>query len=432
MTGNLWRATAGDAPDLPALSGDVAADVAIVGGGFTGCAAALHLAEAGADVRLLEAATIGEGGSGRNVGLVNAGLWLPPDAVERELGATAGARLNAALAAGPDLVFSLIEKHAIRCEAVRAGTLHCATSPAGLRDLEDRARHQSARGAPVRLLSAEETAARTGVGAGNDGDGSGRPVRHFGSLWDGRAGTVQPLSYVRGLARAAAAAGAVLHEGSPVSAGAYSQGCWRLTTPAGTVTARVLIRATNAYPPPVRGLPAARYVPLHYFQIATAPLGDNVRRTVLPGGEGCWDTGRVMTSFRLDAAGRLIVGALGALKGPGAAIHRAWARRALRALYPAAADAEIEHGWHGRIAMTGDHLPRVERLGPDAVGIHGYSGRGIAPGTVFGAAAARWALTGDEGAFPVAPAAPRGEVLAGLRAGLFEAGAAADHLLRAR
>ena len=167
--------------------------------------------------------------------------------------------------------------------------------------------------------------------------------------------------------------------------------------------------------------------------MATAPLDEAIRRSILPGGEGCWDTARVMTSFRLDAAGRLILGAVGRLAGAGGAVHRGWAQRMLAALYPGAAEsAAIDHAWHGRIAMTADHLPRVERLGPGAVTIYGYSGRGIAPGTVFGAAAADWVLTDDETAFPVRPVEPRDERWTGLRARIFAAGAVASHLSGAR
>ncbi|MBM3567041.1 MAG: FAD-binding oxidoreductase, partial [Alphaproteobacteria bacterium] len=126
MISNLWDATGGADLDAPRLDGDIAADAAIIGGGFTGCSAALYLASKGARVCLLEAGAVGHGGSGRNVGLVNAGLWLPPEDVERAMGRAAGRRLNDALAAGPDLVFSLIETHRIVCDARRAGTLHVA------------------------------------------------------------------------------------------------------------------------------------------------------------------------------------------------------------------------------------------------------------------------------------------------------------------
>jgi len=410
----LWAETAGAAGEAPALSGEARADVVVVGAGFTGLSAALHLAEGGADVVVVEADRVGAGGSGRNVGLVNAGLWTPPDGVEAILGAEAGARLNAALADGPATVFGLIERLGIACEARRTGTLHCAHAGSGLADLCARRDQLAARGAPVRLLDAAETARRTGT------------TRFPGALHDARAGVIQPLAYARGLAASARAAGARLFERSPATAIAREGALWRVETPGGAVSAPRLIRATNAY-----GGETGRFTVVHYFQLATRPLPDNLGAAILPGGEGAWDTAPVMSSFRRDAAGRLILGAVGRLSGPGGAAHRLWARRRLAALFPDLADEPFAEAWHGRIAMTGDHLPRIARLGPCGLDLFGYSGRGIGPGTVFGAAAARWALTGDEDALPLAPAPPPRARLAGPRAALLEAGAAAAHLIEA-
>ena len=412
----LWRETAGPPLDAPPLAGDAAADAVVIGAGFTGLSAALHLAEAGARVVVLEARTVGHGGSGRNVGLVNAGLWTPPDGVEATLGRAAGSRLNAALADGPATVFGLIERHGIACEARRAGTLHLAHAPAGLRELETRHAQLTARGAPVTLLDAAETARRTGA-----------PGFH-GALHDARAGTVQPLAYARGLARAAVAAGARLHEGSPATAITREDGLWRVETSGGAVRAPRLMRAVNAY-----GGDRGRAAPVHYFQVATRPLGPNLGAAILPDGEGCWDTAPVMSSFRRDESGRLILGAVGALGGLAGAAHRGWARRRLAGLFPDVAKAlgpdPFERAWHGRIAMTGDHLPRIDRLGEGAIDIHGYSGRGIGPGTVFGAAAAAWARDGDEDALPLPLSTPSVGRLAGLRGAVLDAGAAAAHFI---
>ena len=159
---NLWSAESPPDDNARALTGQVKADVAIIGGGITGLSAALHLAQAGVTVCLLEANRIGHGGSGRNVGLVNAGLWTTPEAVTGILGPEAGARLNRALAEGPQMVFDLIRDLGIDCAPRRSGTLHCADNQRGLRDLQDRYRQLSAMGAPVKLLDAAETAARTG------------------------------------------------------------------------------------------------------------------------------------------------------------------------------------------------------------------------------------------------------------------------------
>lgn len=401
---NLWRHTAGLPLDAAPLAGDVASDAVIIGGGFTGCSAALHLAEAGARTVLLEAGAVGDGGSGRNVGLVNAGLWLEPEKVEAALGQEAGVRLNAILAGAPDLVFALIEKHGIACEAVRAGTLYCAHSPSGLANLRERLRQYQARGWPVRLLSEAETRAKTGTNA------------FQGALLDSRAGTIQPLGYARGLARAAIAAGARLHEQTAAAAVAWENGRWRVTTPGGSITAEALLLATNAYHRPLPGTKTPRYTPLYWFQFATAPLGPALLEKILPERQGCWDTAMVMSSFRLDRAGRLIVGAVGSLHGPGLGIHRAWAGRKLAALFPEASHAPFEHGWHGRIAMTSDHIPKMIRFGPRALGIHGYNGRGIAPGTAFGKAAADFLLSGMETKLPLALVDQHTELLPRARA----------------
>ena len=161
----LWEMTAPAAPETASLSGNAEADVVIVGGGFTGFSAALHLAERGRRVVLLEGAEIGYGGSGRNVGLVNAGMWVMPDELPGVLGDLYGSRLLELLGNAPRLVFDLVEKHAIDCEINPAGTLHCAVGKAGLEELTQRAEQWARRGAPVRLLDAAETAAKVGTEA---------------------------------------------------------------------------------------------------------------------------------------------------------------------------------------------------------------------------------------------------------------------------
>ncbi len=414
---NLWRCTAGAPVAAAPLSGDREADAVVIGGGFTGCSAALHLAEAGLKVRLLEADSIGYGGSGRNVGLVNAGLWLEPEKVEAALGAARGRALNGALAAGPDLVFALIERFAIDCEAVRSGTLHCAHSAKALAGLRERLRQFRAQGAPVELLDAVETGALTGSKA------------FHGALLDRRAGTIQPLAYCRGLARAAQSLGAVIHEASPVHRVAREEGVWRVETREGQVRAPALLMAVNAYGRPVARIPEPAFVPLHYFQIASRPLSDNLRRSILPELQGCWDTATVMSSFRLDAAGRLLVGAVGALDSAGGPLHRAWAARKIAALFPALAEIELEHAWFGRLSMTGDHLPKVVKLAERAISIFGYSGRGIAPGTVFGKAAAAYLATGDESHLPGGLVAGHQEHMVGAKQAYYELGASLAHAL---
>lgn len=416
---SLWTKTSRERVDSPPLTGSVTVDLAVIGGGYTGCSAALHAAQAGASVCLLEAHEIGHGGSGRNVGLANAGLWLPPAQIRAHLGRQAGDRLIDLLAAAPGEVFRLIQDHAIDCEPVQAGTLHLAHSPNGLRDLQTRHAQLLADGAPVELLSGQETAKRTGSTA------------FHGAIFDPRAGTIQPLAYVQGLARAAQQTGASVHANSPVQSLRHDGEVWHLDAPQGNVRAKALIQATNAYH---WGLPNTRqvYVPVYYFQYSTDPLPKDIRATLLPGGEGCWDTGLIMTSFRMDQAGRLVIGAMGDLGHTGSFAHRGWIKRKLAQIFPTLADQALKDGWHGCIAMTTDHIPKLVQIGPNALSAHGYSGRGIGPGTVFGRMMADSLLSGDPARLPLSAVPAHHESWTGLRRAFFETGAALTHLVKAR
>jgi glycine/D-amino acid oxidase-like deaminating enzyme len=252
-------------------------------------------------------------------------------------------------------------------------------------------------------------------------------------LFDPRAGTIQPLAYARGLAGAALAAGARLYTGSPVVSAGREDGGWRLRTPAGSICARWVIVATDAYSTGPWSIVRDEQVFLPYFNFATAPLPAEIRRAILPGGEGCWDTRPILSSFRMDAAGRLVFGSVGALRNTGRAVHRAWAARAPRRLFPQLRDIRFEAGWYGNIGMTGDAVPRFHRFGPRMVGFSGYNGRGIAPGTAFGKVLARLVL-GEIGEddLPLPVSQPVARPLRTLKEAWYEAGAQVAHLAGAR
>jgi glycine/D-amino acid oxidase-like deaminating enzyme len=164
---------------------------------------------------------------------------------------------------------------------------------------------------------------------------------------------------------------------------------WRLSTPSASVTADWIVVATDAYTRGPWTEIRREQVGLPYFNFATRPLPAQLLESILPSRRGAWDTQSVLTSFRLDAAGRLIFGSVGALRGTGTAIHSAFSRRALQTLFPQLADVEFEHAWYGTIGMTSDSIPRFHRFAPNVVGVSGYNGRGIAPGTAFGRLLAR-------------------------------------------
>ncbi|MDR6755723.1 glycine/D-amino acid oxidase-like deaminating enzyme [Mycoplana sp. BE70] len=417
----LWEMTAPAAPATQTLSGSCEADVVIVGGGYTGLSAALHLAERGTKVVVLEGKEIGFGGSGRNVGLVNAGMWTMPDELPGVLGQLYGDRLLDLLGNAPKLVFELVQKHAIECEINPVGTLHCAIGKSGLEELQARAEQWQRRGAPVTLLGAEETARRVGTAA------------YAGSLLDMRAGTIQPLAYVRGLAQAAIAAGAKVYTASPVIGAERSGRRWTVKTGKGAVTADWVIVATNAYTVSPWAEVRAELVHLPYFNFATRPLSPELQKKIVPGREGVWDTAEILSSYRYDQRGRLVFGSVGALRGTGAAIHKAWARRALKKLFPEIGDVAFEAEWYGQIGMTVDNLPRFHRLAENVIGFSGYNGRGIAPGTVFGKVLARH-VAGEitEKDLPLPVTDPVAQSFRPVREGYYEVGAQLAHLVQAR
>jgi glycine/D-amino acid oxidase-like deaminating enzyme len=422
LSHGLWEMTAPPAPPTSPLKGEVRADVAIIGCGYTGLSTALHCAEAGAKVVALEAVEIGFGGAGRNVGLVNAGMWLAPDDVATRLGPDYGERLLELLGDGPSEVEALVNKHGLDCEFVHNGTLHCAIGSSGLAKIEERCAQWGRRGAPVKLLGREETARRIGVDI------------YAGALLDLRAGTIQPLAYARGLARAALAAGAGIYTLSPVRSAERTGEVWRLRTDGGSVTADWIVVATDAYAesgPWPQGKREQIRVP--YFNFATKPLSDELRAAILPGREGCWDTRMIMNSFRSDEAGRLLFGSIGALRLAGLEVHRAWAKRALKKTFPQIGKVEFEAQWYGMMGMTGDALPRFHRLAPNVVTFCGYNGRGIGTGTVFGRLLAEHVLGKlSEKDLPLPVTDPDAPALPALREAYYEAGAQIAHAVGAR
>ena len=421
LSHGLWEETAPAAPPAPKLQVDLDCDVAVVGAGYTGLSAALRAAEGGATVAVLDGVEIGFGGSGRNVGLVNAGMWVMPDELPKTLGETYGERLLTLLGDAPRVVFEVVDKYQIACEAERAGTLHCAADRGGLAELKERERQWRARGAPVRLLDQAEAAAKIGTN------------RYAGALLDGRAGTIQPLAYARGLAGAAHAAGARIFSNSPVLGCRADGDRWILRTPMGAARAKLVIVATNAYTVAPWAELRAELTHLPYFNVATVPLDEASRRAILPERQGCWDTRQVLSSFRFDQAGRVVFGSVGALRGTGLPIHRAWVRRALVKLFPRLAGVQFEREWYGMIGMTSDNLPRFHRLARNIVSFSGYNGRGIAPGTVFGRCLADLTLGAiGEADLPLPVTEPKSAPLRYAAQAFYEVGAQAAHFVNAR
>ena len=420
-THGLWETTAPPAPPTSVLRGGEKSDVVVIGAGYTGLSTALHLREAGVAVSVIEAVEVGFGASGRNAGFVNAGVLARPDRVTAALGPDYGERLLRVLGEAPDYVFQTIGKYDIPCDALHNGTLHCAVGAAGLRDLEQRTAQWRSRGVAVDLLDAAQTAAKVGSTA------------YAGALWDHRAGTIQPLAYARGLARAALGLGAQIFTGSPVIEAAPTGAGWSVRTVGGAIEATWVVVATDAYATGAWSEVRKQQIHLPYFKVATRPLEEGLLASVLPGRHGVWDTKPVLSSLRLDRDGRLVFGSIGALRGSARAVHRAWAERSIRKLFPQFGAVVFESEWYGSIGMTDDSMPRFHELAPNVVAVSGYNGRGIAPGTAFGRLLAGYisgALT--ERDLPLPASEPRVPRLRYLREIFYDVGSRVVHALEAR
>jgi glycine/D-amino acid oxidase-like deaminating enzyme len=370
---NLYKDTAEPAPATPPLDGDCQTDVIVIGAGYTGLSAALHLALRGIKVALLEAGEVGFGASGRNGGQVNPGLKPDPDEILKSFGAELGARMLSFAGSAPDVVFNLIGRHGISCEAHRAGTLRAAAHPRHVASVRASTEQYQRLGAPVEFLSREAIGQMSGT------------KRYHGAMLDRRGGALNPLSYARGLARAAIAAGARLHGGTRALDLRRDGAGWRVRSATGSVSSTQVLIATNGYSDDLWPELRRSIVPVFSSIAATAPLPEAIARDILPGGQVLWESGTVTVYYRLDSARRLLIGGRGPMREIEAPADIHFILRYARRLWPALASASWSHAWGGQLAITADHIPHVHAPAPGIWICLGYNGRGVALASALGA-----------------------------------------------
>ena len=368
---SLWMASAQTpAPKHDALSDEVDADVAIVGGGFTGLSAALHLAEGGCRVCLVEAEDIGFGASGRNGGQVNPGLKVSEAEAVARLG-EAGRGLFRLGEEATDFLADLVEGERLACSFVCPGLIRLAHNAPAMKSLQSALRNLNERGVAATWL--DRTAVESLVGT----------TRYVAGILDPRGGSVQPLDLVRELARAAAGAGARLFIRSPATQTTRSGGRWIVECPGGRVVADNVIVATNGYTDAlVPGL-AQSLLPVNSFQVATDPIDPSRRAQILPGGHAVYDSRRLVLYFRKTPDHRVIIGGRASFVSnrsiPESASDYAVIERTLLAIFPCLRSTPFAFRWTGLVCVTPDSLPHYHQPSP---GVHvlllGYNGRGVA------------------------------------------------------
>lgn len=353
-----------DRPEYPALDGSVTSSVAIVGGGYTGLQAAYNLAKAGVDVVLVEAYRFGDGASGRNGGQLGTGQRWWPEEYEEEFGLPLSKQLfdmaeNAkryvlGFAAENEFDIDYVQGHMLVAHKKRFEKYFRANPEIAAERYNYPHLH---------FMEKEETATRLG---------SAR--YHFG-VYDKNTGHIHPMKLVVGLARAAQAAGAKIHEGTPATKITSEYGKVRIETARGTITADKALVATDAYTEKLEPVTSSHVMPIGSFIGATPPL-DNFP-PILPGKESVADSRFVVRYFRKTRDNRLLFGGREIYSSEKPSEISGHIRKQVTEIYPALADVPFTHAWGGYVGITMPRFPFVRQVAPNITTIGGYSGHGV-------------------------------------------------------
>ncbi|QUX98004.1 FAD-dependent oxidoreductase [Marinomonas sp. CT5] len=370
---SYYEATANAVKNRPQLVGDHSTDICIIGGGFTGTSAALHLAEAGYKVTLLEANHIGWGASGRNGGQICQGHNMGHADLVAKVGKETADLLWQTSVDSVEIVKDLIAQYQIDCD-LTSGVLHVASKSRHADDIKQAVEYkrQQLNYDKVDYLDANAVAAKLGTD------------RYFGGEWYKDGAHIHPLNFVLGLANAAESHGATLYEHSEVIE--YTDGKEpEVITNKGRVKCRYLLFACNGYLGNLNGPAARKIMPINNFIIATEPLPDKVTELINPERLAVADSKFVVNYYRLSSDGRMLWGG-GENYTPSFPKDIAgFVKKHMLATYPELAQYHIDYAWGGTLAITLNRMPQITRQQENIFVAQGYSGHGVALATYAGA-----------------------------------------------
>ncbi len=347
------------------LQGNHKCDICVIGAGITGVSAALHLAEQGFSVIVLEARQVGWGASGRSGGQSIVGYNKGFREIAALVGRDDARKLDELGLYAKQLLIDTVTKHDIVCD-MKWGHLMMAIKPRHVRALEEYKEELECESACEGLYMLGKAEARNRVGSES----------YIDALFDPHSGHLHPLNYTLGLARAAQSSGAVIYENSPVTH--IQQGNNPvITTPSGTVLCQHVIMCANAYGENLAPGLSKKIMPVGTFIIATEPLGDELAQSVILQDESVVDINFVLNYWRLSADRRLLFGGRVSYSGLVPFDLKQTMGRSMRKIYPQLNDSRIDYAWGGNVAITVNRLPHFGRIDKNIYFAHGFSGHGI-------------------------------------------------------
>ncbi|MES2211111.1 MAG: FAD-binding oxidoreductase [Chloroflexota bacterium] len=392
-----WHATMPSLHDRSGRQLPDIVDVAIVGGGYTGVAAARKLALQGAKAVLLETRTLGWGASMRNGGIVHPGFKWGPQALTKRHGPELARAIYAESMEALELVSGLIRDNDIDAELRINGWLELAWSPSHADEFPDEAAALKQFGMRARVIDKRDLRDEIGTDA------------YHGGLAIEPGGVLHPGKWFAGLVGMAERAGADLHEATPaLSIRRQRDGRFVVETSRGAILAREVLVATNGYADGAAPSVRRRIVPIGSYIIATEPLPADLAHELSPNGRAYFDTKNFLSYWHVSADRRLIFGGRVSFLPTTTDRTAKLLHRRMLEIHPQVADYRIEYSWGGKVAMTFDRMPHIGRLG-GVMHATGYSGTGVLMSTYLGTRAAEWLGGGEPPAlarlrFPLVPA----------------------------